>query len=77
MVLVNEIKAYKARMEEVDAVVGEERRTSSIELRWQQLNSAYALALGLGLLSEDPSEAGVFKTWAILKEKAASQPPKM
>lgn len=60
----------------METVVAEERRTASLELRWQQLNTAYAMAKGLGLLREDPSEAGVFERWAKLKEKAANQPPK-
>jgi hypothetical protein len=45
----------------VDLIVKEERRTVPFELRWQQLNSAYALAKGLGFVREDPSEAGVLK----------------
>jgi hypothetical protein len=55
------VKAYQTRWAEVEAVVKEEPRTASFELRWQQLNTAYAMAKGLGLLREDPSEAGVFE----------------
>jgi hypothetical protein len=76
MALKDDLKAYQACWAEVEVVVKEERRTASLELRWRQLNSAYAMAKGLGLLREDPSEAGVFERWAKLKEKAASQPPK-
>ena len=76
MTLQDDIKAYQARWAEVEAVVAEERRTASLELRWRQLNTAYAMAKGLGLLSEDSSEAGVFERWAKLKEKAANQPPR-
>jgi len=74
MTIKDDLKAYQARWAEVDAVVTEERRTASLELRWQQLNSAYAMALGLGLRQEDPSESGVFERWAKLKEKAVNQP---
>jgi len=77
MTLQDDIKAYQARWAEVEAVVAEERRTASLELRWRQLNTAYALAKGLGLLRKDPSEAGVIERWAKLKEKAANQPPKV
>ena len=70
----DDLKAYQARWAEVEAVVNEERRTASLALRWQQLNTAFAMAQGLGLLREDPSEAGVFERWAKLKEKIG-QPP--
>jgi hypothetical protein len=73
MTLKDDLKAYHARWAEVEAVIKEERRTASLELRWQQLNTAYSLARDLGLLREDPSEAGVFERWAMLKEKADSQ----
>ena len=76
MVLKEDLKAYQARWVEVESVVAEERRTASIELRWQQLNTAYAMAIGLGLQQEDLSETGVFELWAKLKEKAASHPSK-
>jgi hypothetical protein len=76
MTLKDDLKAYQAGWAEVEAVVTEQRRTASLELRWRQLNSAYAMAKGLGLLREDPSEAGVFERWAKLKEKAARQLPK-
>jgi hypothetical protein len=68
MSLLDEIKAYHARWIEVEAVIKEERRTASLELRWQQLNTAY--------LREDPSQMGVFDRWVKIKEKAASQLPK-
>lgn len=70
MTLKDDLRAYKARWADVETFVTEERRTASLELRWQQLNAAYAMALGLGLRQEDPSEAGVFERWAKLKEKA-------
>jgi hypothetical protein len=68
------LKAYLARWAEIDLVIREEQSAAPLELRWQQLNAAYAMALGLGLLQEDPSEVGVYGRWAKLKEKAASQP---
>ena len=76
MTLKDDWKAYQARWAEVEAVVSEERRTASLEVRWRQLNAAFAMAQGLGLLREDPSEVEVFERWARLKEKAESQLPK-
>lgn len=75
MLLKEELIAYRARLEEVDAVISEQRRTASIELRWQQLNAACAMAIGLGLAQKDISETGVFERWAKLKEKALNLPP--
>lgn len=72
MTLKNEMKAYRDRWIEVDAVIREERRTAPIELRWKQLNSAYALAKGLGLLRPDTTELTVFERWAKIKEKIPS-----
>ena len=56
MTLKDDLKVSQARWEEVEAVIKEERRTASLELRWQQLKSAYSLGRDLGLLREDPSE---------------------
>jgi hypothetical protein len=77
MKLKNEMRAYQSRWAEVDAIVAKERQNASLELCWQQLNSAYAMAMGFGWIKEDLSEAGVHERWAKLKEKAASQPPKI
>jgi hypothetical protein len=77
MTLKDDMKAYQARWAEVEAVIKEERRTASLGLRWKQLNTAFAIAKGLGLLREDPSESGVHEKWAKLKEKAAGQSPKV
>jgi hypothetical protein len=71
MTLKDDIKAYQAQWEVVNAIQKEERRTASLELRWRQLNAAYGMAKSLGLLRPDPSEAGVHERWAKLKEKAA------
>jgi hypothetical protein len=76
MPLKNDLKAYQARWSQVEKVVQEERRSASLELRWKQLNSAYAMAKGLGILRTDPSEMKVMQTWAELKEKANRQNPK-
>ena len=75
MTLKDDLRAYQERWAAIDAIQQEERRSAPVELRWRQLNTAYAMARGLGLLREDPSEAGVFERWAALKEKATSQLP--
>jgi len=75
MTLKEDLKAYQSRWAEVEAVVAEERRIASLELRWQQLNAAWAMAIGLGLRQEDTSEAGVFERWVKLKEKATGRLP--
>ena len=69
MTMKSEMKAYKARWAMVEAIKLEERKSASISLRWQQLNTAYAMAKGLGLLRPDPSEMGVYERWAKIKEK--------
>jgi hypothetical protein len=74
--LEQDIKAYQAAWAAVEAIQREERRSASLELRWRQLNAAYGMAKGLGLLQPDPSEIGVFERWAKLKEKVASHHPK-
>ena len=69
MMLKSDLQAYQERWKAVEEVQAEERRTASLELRWLQLNAAYGMAKGLGLLRPDPSELGVFERWAKLKEK--------
>lgn len=77
MVLKAAIKEYQARWAEVEATVESERRSAPIELRWQQLNAARTLAIGLGLTPQESGENEVFERWAKLKEKAASRKPKV
>ena len=72
MTMKDDLRAYQARWAEVEVVVQEERRTASLELRWQQLNTAYRLGKGLGLQQADQGELEVFQKWARLKEKAAN-----
>jgi len=70
MTLKSDILDYQARWAVVEAVQSEERRSASLALRWQQLNAAYGMAKGLGLLRPDPGEMSVFQRWAKLKEQA-------
>jgi hypothetical protein len=77
MALKHDLQSYQARWNAVEEIQAEERRSASLELRWQQLNTAYGIAKGLGLLQPDLSEMEVFERWAKLKEKATSRLPKM
>lgn len=70
MTLKQDILAYQERWKIVEAIEKEERRSASLELRWQQLNTAYGMAKALGLLRPDPSEMEVFERWAKIKEHA-------
>ena len=73
MTMKDDLKAYQARWSEVEAVIQAERRTASLELRWQQLNTAYQIGKGLGWQQPDPGKLEVYQKWARLKEKAANQ----
>jgi hypothetical protein len=73
MTLKSDLARYRESWGNVETLKREERRSASLELRWRQLNAAYALAIGLGLLVIDPSEAGVIEVWARLKTKATDQ----
>jgi hypothetical protein len=77
MVSKEDIQAYKARWKMVEEIQRDERRLASLELRWKQLNAAYGIAKSIGLLHSDPTDMKVHKRWAILKEKATSQTPKI
>jgi len=70
------MQVYQAGWKAVEEVQREERRSAPLDLRWRQLNAVYGLAKELGILQPDPSEAEVFKRWAILKDKATRQNPK-
>ena len=76
MSLKEDLIAYQARWAALENQQNKERQTASLELRWRQLNAAYALAKGLGLIQTDSSETGVFERWAKLKEKTVSKPSK-
>jgi hypothetical protein len=71
----NTLKAYRARWEAVEEIERKELQSASMELRWQQLNSLYLLAIGLGIDEPEKDEIKVFQRWAKLKERAASQLP--
>ena len=69
------LRAYRARWQAVVEVERQELQTASLELRWQQLNAAVGMAIGLGIYKPAEDEIEVFQRWAKLKEKVASQRP--
>jgi hypothetical protein len=71
------IEAYQARWKAVKKIQLEEQSSASPELRWRQLNAAYGMAKGLGLLKPDLSEMEVHQRWATLKTQATNQSPKI
>jgi hypothetical protein len=77
MTIKDDLRAYKARWTEVEAVIAKERRSASLELRWRQLNAAFEMGKMLGLEREDPSEMEVIERWVKIKEKIANHPQKV
>ena len=73
MTLKDDLIAYRARWQVVAKIELEELRKTSVETKWQQLNSIISLAIRLGIFKADPSEEVVYKKWAKLKEKAEVQ----
>lgn len=72
MAEMDDLKAYRKRWDAVNAIQKEERLNPSMALRWQQLNSIFGMAQGLGLIQPDLSENGVFERWAKLKANLTS-----
>ncbi len=63
---------YRDRWRAVEAVEREERRATSVAVRWQQTNAIFSLALGMGLLAagpddQDDQDREVYRRWAVLK----------
>ena len=73
----DDLKAYKARWVEVEAIIAQERRSASLELRWQQLNTAFGMGKVLKLTREDSSEMEVIERWKKIKEKSDHQNSKV
>lgn len=77
MALKELLQAYQAGWKAVEEVQRQERRSASLDLRWRQLNAAYGLAKGLGILKSNSTDAEVIQRWAILKDKVTRQNPKV
>ena len=64
-----DIKAYKMRWKAVEQFEREELRSTSIDIRWQQINTLLRIAAGLGLQLEidDMQDNIIYERWAKLK----------
>ena len=74
---VDEANAYRERWRAVEAVLQEERRRATPEMRWRQLNTIVAMARALGLATLNTSEAGVHARWALLRQRMANRHPEV
>ncbi len=65
------LKEYLERWQALEEIEKEENKRLSIEQRWNQLNAIYNLAVGLGLVFEDPRdhEDDVWMRWSKLKNE--------
>lgn len=68
----SEAKAYRDRWQAIAAVEAEERRSSTLQQRWEQMNSLRGLMIGLNLpaASTTDQEKTVWERWARLKDLA-------
>jgi len=73
MTLKDDWIAYKDRWRAVADIEKQELRATSVETKWQQLNSIISLAIRMGIFKPDPSEELVYQQWAKLKEKSDKQ----
>jgi hypothetical protein len=71
--LKDDVIAYKERWKAVAEIEEQELRTTSISMKWRQLNSIINLAKRMGIFTQDLSEELVYQRWAKLKEKAEKQ----
>ena len=66
------LKTYLARWQAVEEIERQELQSATMELRWQQLNSAIRMAIGLGIYESNEDEIEVFQRWAKLKDQHQS-----
>jgi hypothetical protein len=71
--MANEMKAFYTRWQAVAEVERQELQTTTLALRWKQLNAIIGMAIGLGINKPSENEIEVFQKWTKLKEKASSQ----
>ena len=57
------LKTYLARWQAVEEIERQELQSATMELRWQQLNSAIRMAIGLGIYESNEDEIEVFQRW--------------
>jgi len=66
----SQAKAFRDHWDTVASVQAEERRCTSLQLRWEQMNALRRLAVGLALPLTSPAdqEEIVWERWARLKK---------
>jgi hypothetical protein len=62
-----QVQLYRRRWKEVWKVEQKEIQSSTLEIRWQQLNAAFGLGKGLHLHTRGQDEMRVYQRWAKLK----------
>jgi hypothetical protein len=66
-----DIREYRRRLQEANAVIAEEERHTSMKLRLKQANSLYLLAVALGAPLNTPQdeeeERAAWERWARLR----------
>ncbi len=67
------MKAYIQGKRAAEVFHIQERRNSSYEERWQQLNAAYNLAFSMGMTASRTDEMDVYLRWARLKDAWMNQ----
>lgn len=69
------IKTYLARWQAVSEVELHELQTTTVAVRWQQLNSIIGMAIGLGIHRPVEDDPEISQRWAKLRENLTSQRP--
>ena len=69
------IKVYLTRWQAVSEIERQELQTTTVAVRWQQLNSIIGIAIGLGIQWPVEDDPEISKRWVKLKENLTSQKP--
>jgi hypothetical protein len=65
----DKLKYYRERWKDVEEIERREQAESTIETRWQQVNTLrnMAIALGLSFEKEEEQKFAIYQRWAKLK----------
>jgi hypothetical protein len=66
----DKLKYYRERWMEIEQIERREQAESTIETRWQQVNTLRNMAIALGLSFEEDEEEklAIYQRWAKLKK---------
>ena len=67
------IKTYLTRWQAVSEIERQELQTTTMAMRWQQLNSIIGMAIGLGIQGPAEDDPEVTQRWAKLKENLTNR----